>query len=318
MTSPQVVSAVRWLVRDTFRQALASRLSWLMAGVTAVVIVFCLGVRIEGGEALRPADDIELRPPHGEVTLGFGSFRGPLFRDGEAAVRFLQLLLAEWVAGAAGTLLALVWTAGFVPSFLEPSAASVLLAKPAPRWLLLLGKYVGVLALVACQATLFVAGTWAALGLATGYWPADYLWCIPLLVLQFAAVYAFSVLLAVCTRSQVACVLGSVLFWLLCWGMNYGYQQSVALPQLDPSVPALSPLSQALVDAGYWLLPKPVDLAMVLHDALEAGAPSGAFPEWEVVRRSGAFVPELGLLTAVLFIVGLLAAAGRQLATTDY
>jgi hypothetical protein len=318
MTSPQAVYAIRWLVRDTFRQALASRLSWLMAGVTALIVIFCLAVGVDGGEPLRPPDDVEVRPPHGTITLGFGAFRGPLFRDGEEAVRFLQLLLAEWAAGAAGTLLALVWAAGFLPAFLEPAAASVLLAKPVPRWLLLLGKYLGVLAFVGCQVTLFVFGTWVALGLGTGYWPAGYLWCIPVLVLQFAAVYAFSVLLAVCTRSQVACVLGSVLFWLLCWGMNYGYQVCVALPYLDPQAPALSPLTQGLVGAGYWLLPKPVDLAMFLHEVLGADSHFAALPEWAVVRQTGAWVPELGLLSAVLFIAGVLAAAARQLATTDY
>ncbi len=47
-----------------------------------------------------------------------------------------------------------------------------------------------------------------------------YWWCIPLLLLQFAIFYSFSVLLGVITRSTVACVFGAVLFWLLAWGIN--------------------------------------------------------------------------------------------------
>ena len=41
--------------------------------------------------------------------------------------------LAGVVADTAGVLLALLWTAGFLPTFLEPAAVTVLLAKPAPR-----------------------------------------------------------------------------------------------------------------------------------------------------------------------------------------
>jgi ABC-type transport system involved in multi-copper enzyme maturation permease subunit len=318
MNSPAAIYIVRWLVRDTFRQALASRLCWLMLGATAVVVALCLSVRIEGGESLRPADMVELQPPHGQLSFAFGIIRGPLFRDGESAVHFLQLLLAEWVAGGGGILLALIWTAGLLPSFLEPSSATVLLAKPAPRWLLLLGKYLGVLAFVAFQVTVFVAGTWLALGFSTGFWPASYLWSIPLLLLHFAAVYGFSVLLAVCTRSPITCAFGSVLFWLLCWAMNYGYQFTVALPQLDPGAAPLSPLTQGLVAAGYWVLPKPVDMAMLLHDGLGAADHFPGLPEWTAVRQAGAFVPELALLTGVVFVVCLLAVAARQLATTDY
>ena len=143
-------------------------------------------------------------------------------RRGEA-VYFLELVLAWGVAGTFGLLLALVWTAGFVPSFLEPSAASVLLAKPVARWQLLMGKYFGVLTFVGFQVVLFVVLTWVGLGMRTNVWNMTYWWCIPLLLLQFAIFYSFSVLLAVITRSTVACVFGSVLFWLLAWGINYGY-----------------------------------------------------------------------------------------------
>ena len=152
-------------------------------------------------------------------------------RERSDAVQFLELILAWGVAGTFGLLLALVWTAGFVPTFLEPSAASVLLAKPVPRWQLLLGKYFGVLTFVGFQVVLFVALTWLALGVRTDVWDMTYWWCIPLLLLQFAIFYSFSVLLAVVTRSTVACVFGSVLFWLLAWGINYGSVMARGMPR---------------------------------------------------------------------------------------
>ncbi len=66
----------------------------------------------------------------GRMTLAFGAISFPVSRERGDAVAFLELLLAGGFAGTLGLLLALVWTAGFVPTFLEPSAASVLLAKP--------------------------------------------------------------------------------------------------------------------------------------------------------------------------------------------
>jgi hypothetical protein len=319
MTWKQTLHTWRWLAYDTFRQSVSGRLFWLMLGVSGVVIAFCLSVGIVDGGPLRPPDDFELSPPHGQLTLAFGAFRGPLFRDGEAAVRFLHYVLGEWVAGGAGVLLALVFTAGFVPAFLDPRASAVLLTKPVPRGRLLLGKYAGVLAFVGFQAAVFVVGTWLALGLRTGYFPPDYLLCLPLLLLHFAAVYAGSVLLGVCTRSTVVSVFGSVVLWLLCWGMNYGRHMIVALPVLDPATAgAFPPACQFLAEAGYWLLPKPADVGMMLHTVVLGTGQADPAPQFEAVRRLGAFHPLLSLLTSLLSGAGLLFAAARQLATVDY
>src|SRR5207244_1971501 len=146
--------------------------------------------------------------PDWELSLAFGAIHVAWGRPGENAVQYLQTLLAGGVADAAGILLTLIWTAGFLPTFLDPSAAAVLLAKPVPRWSLLVGKYVGVLAFVLFQALVFVGGTWVALGLRTGEWPLAYLLSVPLLLLHFAIFFSFSTFVAVCTRSTVACVFG--------------------------------------------------------------------------------------------------------------
>ena len=44
---PTAIRAVRWMVRDTFRQSLASKLFWVVLGITALCTVFCLGMRVE-------------------------------------------------------------------------------------------------------------------------------------------------------------------------------------------------------------------------------------------------------------------------------
>lgn len=333
MTAPSVIYLLRWLVRDTFRQALASRIFWIMLAVSVLATIFCLGVGIEGGGDIRPDKDYLYAPgtakpldrpgPElGRLSLLYGAFRVQLFRDARAAIELLYVILGTWVAGAAGLLLALVFTAGFLPEALQPNSAAVLFAKPAPRWLYVVGKYLGVVVFVAVQAALFFVATWLALGFRTGIWQVGYLAGVPILTLHFAAIYAFSVLLAVCTRNTVACVLGSVLFWIVCMAMNYARNSTLALPQLAPKEQtSLSPVSVALVETGYWVMPKPADMIVLLEDSLQAQKHKTTLsnlPEFRAVREQGKFDPVLILLSTAGFIIFILAVAGLQIGKVDY
>lgn len=326
---PAVISTVRWMVRDTFRQSLASRLFWVMLGITALCTLFCLGISVDApGERPRHPDEILDRLPKGAdpraavegipesggtMALGFGLFRMEVPKFKTDAVRFFQLWLAGILADTAGVLLALIWTAGFLPTFLEPHAVSVLLAKPAPRWSLLLGKYAGVVLFVALHATLFVAGTWAATGASTGVWAPSYWLAVPLLVVNFAVFYAVSAFLAVCTRSTVVAVFGTLLFWLLCWAVNTTHHHLASVEGQG-----VTPAGSLLIDAGYWALPKPMDLSGVFFDAMGAADYSTPVPELAAVKAKGQFFPELAVLTSLLFAAGVLALGAYEFRTTDY
>jgi hypothetical protein len=240
-----------------------------------------------------------------------------LARDAQSAVRGLELILAGGVADTLGLLLTLIWTAGFLPGFLDRRNVTVLLAKPAPRWWLLAGKYCGVLAFVLVHATLFVVGTWLALGVRTGVWNAAYLLTIPVLLLHFAIFFSFSMLLAVCTRSTVVCVFGSIAFWMLCWGMNYGRHVLALADRLAPES-SFSSSVLWLADAGYWMLPKPADIGMLLFGALDAGQYFRSLFDPVSLAQAGFFSLELSILTSLAFMAYLLVAAARQFAATDY
>jgi ABC-type transport system involved in multi-copper enzyme maturation permease subunit len=211
-------------------------------------------------------------------------------------------------------LLALVWTAGFVPTFLEPSAASVLLAKPVARWQLLLGKYFGVLTFVGFQVVLFVVSTWIALGVRTHVWGMTYWWCIPLLLLQFAVFYSFSVLLAVMTRSTVACVFGSVLFWLLAWGINHGCV--MARGALERQY--LPAGTRTLAEAAYSIFPKPIDAGLILFNALNAENHFEKPAVFKLLESGGGFSPHLSILSSLALTMVLLALSTYEFNAKDY
>ena len=338
------------LIHDTFRQSCASGVCWMMMAVTAICVVLCLSVTVWGDPSLDDSDApmlflpaplpatvtakvaaipnvaarLQLDPDvakhdgietlTGRMSLAFGAVSFPVSRARRDAVYFLELVLAWGVAGTFGVLMALVWTAGFIPSFLEPSAASVLLAKPVSRWQLLLGKYAGVLTFVGFQVALFIVLTWLALGARTGVWNTTYLWCIPLLLLQFATYYSFSLLLAVISRSTVACAFGSVLYWLLAWGINYGYVMARGAMEAK----YLPPGTLALAEVSYWIFPKPIDAGLILFNTL------GALGDFEkpgifaLLESGQAFSPWLSICSSVLLTASLLAVATYEFSTTDY
>jgi ABC-type transport system involved in multi-copper enzyme maturation permease subunit len=328
MNAPAVIYAVRWLTWDTFRQALASRAFALLLGVNVLAIVFCLGAGLDDPTPKLPGDT-ELydrrgnpltgpNPDPGQMTFAFGAVRLNLFRDGETSVHFLTVVLGKWIAGGGGLLLALVLTAGFIPEFLQPGNVSVLLTKPAPRWVLIAGKYGGVVLFIALQAVIFFGGTWLALGLRTGVWLPNYLLGAPVLAVHFAVVYGFAVLLGVATRSTIACVFGAVLFWLICFGVNYARHAALALPELAPEAPPYHAALSALLEFGYWMLPKPADLTVVLDSALGSSAHFSALPEFAYVVENDLLDPVMSVFTSMLFAAAALALAARQLAQTDY
>jgi ABC-type transport system involved in multi-copper enzyme maturation permease subunit len=248
------------------------------------------------------------------MSLAFGAISVPLGRERTDAVRFLQLCLAGGVAGTLGLLLALVWTAGFVPTFLGPSSASVLLAKPVPRWQLLLGKYFGVLTFLAFQLVVFIVLTWLALGARTQVWDMTYWLCIPLLLLQFAIFYSFSVLLAVVTRSTAACVVGTLLFWFLAWMINYGAVMARGSSELQ----SLPSSTRVLVEAGYWISPKPIDAGLLLFDALDAHHHFEKPVVFQLVESGQSFSPLLSILSSLAITGVLLALSTYELNATDY
>lgn len=326
---PTAIRTVRWMVRDTFRQSIASKLFWVMLGITVLCSVFCFSMSINTpGERPRHPAEIPDRLPQGfdpaaqaegipesggTMSLGFGlvEFKVPKFRND--AVRYFQVWLAGILADTIGVLLALLWTAGFLPTFLEPHAVTVLLAKPAPRWSLLVGKYLGVVVFVGLQAAMFVGGTWLGMGLSTGVWDIAYWFAVPLLVVNFAVFYAFSTLMAVVSRSTVVALFGTVLFWVLCWAINDTHHRLVGFGS-----PGVTASSSTLVEAGYWLLPKPLDMSGLFFDVMGAANYSMPIPELAAVKAKGAFHPELSVLASLAFAVGLLWLAAYEFRKTDY
>jgi len=267
------LAVLRWLVADTLRQSLWSGVFWLMLGVTAAGVLACFAV---------PASEA-------------------------------HFLIGGVGANIIGLLLGLTFTAGVLPSFVDPNAALILLAKPVRRWQLLLGKFLGVMALFALHAALFVLATWLALGAATGRWPGAYFVALPILLMNFACFFSFSALLAVTTRNVAACVVGTFLFWFLCLLMNLGRHAVIAY-----EMEQFSSASRFIAEAAYWMMPKPADALVVMHDALLAEPLALRDADFAKVVNKGEYRPNLSLAASLIFPFVVTALAAYELESTEY
>jgi hypothetical protein len=333
--SPRLVT-VAWLVRDTFRQSIAHGIFAVLLLVSLLSIATCLTISVSGPPTMRQGDDnpdfLSRNDPDAadtnkletsgvtvadaRVSLAFGAIDVPWARDTAAAVHFLELVLACGVADTLGLFLTLIWTAGFLPSFLEGRNICVLLAKPAPRWVLLVGKYFGVLLFVLFHAVVFVGGTWLAIGMRTGFWDPTYLVAIPLLLVQFSIFFAFSVLLAVWTHNAVVCVFGSIVFWCVAWSLNFGRHALVTATDMV-STSIRSSLLSSIIDFGYWVLPKPADLGLLLYTALGAGNDFSSLLDVHSLELHG-FSMGLSVLTSAAFGAFVLFTSARMFQAADY
>jgi hypothetical protein len=297
------MSAFAHIVRDVFRQARASGLTAVLLSLTAIAVVACLRMDWAPLE-IDPATGLVI--PHTNVLPGV-----------ERAVAKFETTLAGIIADTAGVLLALIWTAGFLPSFLDPTAASVMLSKPTSRTVLFAARWLGVIIYVTVFAILFIGTTWVAIGISSRFvWTPNYWLCVPILVAHFAVFYAFSALLAVVSRNATVCIVGSIVFWALCWAMNYG-RHALAGVRLEEVQRASAGLGR-IADLGYWIMPKPADFSLILADVLNAEQFAAPWMAFKAVREAGQFHPLASVFSSLAVGAVFLAIAAYEFVHDEY
>ena len=244
MKLPGWLTTVSWLVRDTFRQSLASGLFWLLFGFSTMCILVCLSVSVSAPASLaEPGENPDFLPrfdpdasnahkirqsgvkvADGSLRLALGAVRIPVGRDARSAVHYLELILAAGVADA-GAVAGPGWTAGFLPGFLRPDLspcswqADFPLGPPAGQVRRRAGPVLA--------SRLFRGRHLAGLGVRTGVWDAAYLWSVPLLLLALRHLLQF-LRSWPSARGARSCRVRVHRLWGLCWAMNWPSQLAAA------------------------------------------------------------------------------------------
>jgi len=168
--------------------------------------------------------------PTGFSILAY-DFPSPLFnRRLISPAAFYKLIFLnlgiDWWLTVFATCLALISTASLFPDFLAGGAVDLYLSKPISRLRLFLTKYVCGLLFVALQIACFCLASFLVIGLRGNAWEPGLFLAIPIVVLFYSYLYCLCVLIGVATRSTVAAILLTLLFWV---GVIAGHTTEVAL-----------------------------------------------------------------------------------------
>ena len=126
---------------------------------------------------------------------------------------FVHFGIGFWLSWIA-TILALVSTAGIFVDLMTSGSIDLVVSKPIGRLRLFVTQYVAALLFVTMQVTVFTAASFLVLGIRGGAWEPGLFLAVPVMVCFFSYLYSVCVLLGITTRSTVAALLLTILFWL--------------------------------------------------------------------------------------------------------
>lgn len=150
-----------------------------------------------------------------EALAPMSGIRNPgLIEDAQGLVvaAFLGLVF-DFLAGSIGVIFCIAATAFFVPRMIEKGAADVLFHKPVSRLALYLSRYFAGLLYIVLLSVVMVGGIYAGLAIVSGYNDPGILTAALTLTYFFGLLHAVSMLIGVVTRSTVAAILLSILFF---------------------------------------------------------------------------------------------------------
>ena len=224
------------LVVDTFRESFSRKIFWGFLGCsTVLMLLFTLVLNIdivEGGVAMVKIFGQEVK--------------------GGQAVEIDQVV--NVVLGAvsvflftAGLFFAVFASAGLIPTVFEPGRIELLLSKPVRRSHLLLGKFLGTLAVIGSNLFYLVLGVWAILGLKTGIWKAGFLASASFAVFAFAVL--LTIVLFVAVASESAVLASMVTYFVMLLSLIFSQHERLA-PYFNSQWP------RDLMQGLYYVFPK--------------------------------------------------------------
>lgn len=174
-------------------------------------------------------------------------------------------------------------TTGFITSQMEKGTIDLLLSKPVPRWLYIIGRYVGSLTIILLEVTWFVIGMWIVVSLSTGSWNTSFLSSIFFIMLGFAGIYSIVVLISVLSRSSaLSIVIGIGLYFISgLISLGRGIEKVVA----SESKSTLSYIADVL----YYIFPQTSDMSGNMKNAI-LGKPIEMMPVLLIVILTSAYV----------------------------
>jgi ABC-type transport system involved in multi-copper enzyme maturation permease subunit len=245
------------LSQDTFREAFARRIFWGFFGCCTALLLFLLFImRIDVIAGSLAA-----------VTI-FG--RTAPTTDVQTLVPQTQSVIAM-VLYFAGMALAVFASAGLISAVFEPGRIELLLSKPVSRTHLLLGRYVGNLAVVAANIVYLVLGSWVIFGVKTGVWGIGFVFSSLFTIFVFAVLLALIALVGVLWESAAVAIMVTFAIMII----TPIVAQKNTIERL-----LSSEWSRDVVRVLYYALPKTSDISVIVRDLIRNQPVQSWMPVW--------------------------------------
>jgi ABC-type transport system involved in multi-copper enzyme maturation permease subunit len=194
---------------EAYRNLNSKKLFWLVLILSALVVVAfaCLGINENG------------------LKIAFWQIDNNIFNtkqmppDHFYKAMFVQIGIGIWLSWLA-TILAIISTAGIYPDLMTSGSIDLFVSKPISRLRLFFTEYAAGLLFVALQVTIFSMACFLVIGLRGGVWEPGLFLAVPIMVCFFSYLFSVSTLLGVVTRSTVAALLLTFLFWFFVWAIG--------------------------------------------------------------------------------------------------
>ena len=198
---------------DTYRELASKRLFWLSMALSGlVVLIFALiGINEKGMSILGWTLEI---PFINSTLMDASDFY---------KLAFYALGVRFWLAWLA-CLLALVASAGLFPELVSSGTVETLLARPIARWRLYVFKFTGGLLFTALQVMVFCTASFVVIGVRGGAWEPGLFLAVPMVALLYSYLFSVCALIGTVTRSGIAALLLTVLFWGFLFTLNTSEQ----------------------------------------------------------------------------------------------
>jgi ABC-type transport system involved in multi-copper enzyme maturation permease subunit len=234
------------LLLDTFQEARARWLFWGLFGLSSLLIAIFLFI-------------LRIDLVQGAISfMGIESTTHPIYNIQKfvnVSYAWVSIILYIW-----GTFLAIFASAGLIPSVLEAGRISLLLSKPLTRTMLLLGRYLGNILIVAINNVYLICSIWIVIGIKTKIWETRFLLAIPITIFIFAVLLCVVVLIGVVFESAALSVMAPAALMLISTILA---QRQIVVRLLD------SEWSRQLWLAFYWIVPKFFDLGAAMKQIIE-------------------------------------------------
>jgi ABC-type transport system involved in multi-copper enzyme maturation permease subunit len=191
---------------DAYRQLNSKKMFWVCLIINAVIVLVFLAIGVTDSG-----------------NLSFLWFKTPIPLYMSRAELYVTVFnnfgIGFWLAFV-GTILALVSTAGIFPDWITAGSIDLYLSKSISRLRLFFTKYLSGLLFVTLQVAVFSAASFLVIGIRGGVWAPGVFLAVPLVVCLFSYLYSVCVLLGLMTRSTVAAILLTMVFWFVLWGLD--------------------------------------------------------------------------------------------------